>query len=87
MAGLTLIELKEMVDEFVEMFGEEKAEQVEVRFAGQPNWPFEYSLESYFGETGNEVDLEDDEKGEVLYLVEGRQLGYLPGAVKDHLGW
>jgi hypothetical protein len=51
----------------------------EVRFASQPSWPFEYNIA---GIVSVEVDGE-----EVVYLEEGRQLGYLPGEVKDELGW
>jgi hypothetical protein len=57
----------------------------EVRFASQPNWPFEYSIDNAI-----EVDLEDSRTGEmkkVVYLVEGRQIGYLPEEVKDEIGW
>ena len=33
-------------------------------------------------------DLEDEEeKQEIVYLAEGSQLGYLPGSIKEQLGW
>lgn len=58
----------------------------EVRLAQQPNWPFEYSI----GEIV-EVDLADDQDEEtpktVVYIAEGTQLNYLPGAVRSELGW
>ena len=52
---------------------------MEVRFASQPNWPFEYSI-------NDAVPVSTDD-GEIIYLEEGRQIGYLPSEVKDKLGW
>ena len=54
----------------------------EIRFAAQPQWAFEYSI------SGAEV-VEGGEPGAgtVLYLVEGSQLGYLPGPVAEAIGW
>ena len=57
----------------------------EVRFASQPSWPFEYSIDDIV-----EVEVEKrntDETETVVYLAEGRQLGYLPGAAKNELMW
>jgi hypothetical protein len=57
----------------------------EVRFASQPNWPFEYSIYDIV-----EVEVEKrntDETETVVYLVEGSQIGYLPSEAKDELGW
>ena len=50
-----------------------------VRFASQPSWPFEYSI---YGVVPTIVDGKD-----MVYLEEGRQVGYLPREVKDELGW
>jgi len=67
----------------------------EVRFASQPSWPFEYSIADvveHYPQPEPYPD-EDDLAGEeyegepVVYLVEGQQLAYLPGAVKNELGW
>lgn len=52
----------------------------EIRFASQPSWPFEYSIDSA-------VYTEDEDGFPTVYLVEGSQLGYLPGYVKDEIGW
>ncbi len=52
----------------------------EIRFASQPNWPFEYSF-------SGPVEVEDEGGFPTVYLVEGRQLGYLPGEAKDEIGW
>ena len=48
---------------------------LEVSFASQPSWPFEYSVSGVV-ETGGKV-----------WLVEGSQTGYLPGDVKEEIGW
>lgn len=57
----------------------------QVRFASQPNWPFEYSINDVVEVSNNEDD--EDNEDTTVYLVEGRQLGYLPGNVKDEIGW
>ena len=39
-------------------------------------------------EVNENIDYEEIERdGNVVYLVEGSQLGYLPGDVKDEIGW
>ena len=56
-----------------------------VRFASQPSWPFEYSINSV-----QEVQIDDEEADEpetIIFLEEGRQLGYLPSEAKSMLGW
>jgi len=55
----------------------------EVRIAQQPAWPFEYALDPAHAVVA--VDLDDRQP--VVYLVEGQQLGYLPGQAADQLGW
>jgi hypothetical protein len=52
-----------------------------VRLAQQPAWPFEWTLAGVVGVD----DLAED--GQVVYLVEGDQLGYLPDAAAELLGW
>ena len=65
-------------------------QKAEVRFASQPSWPFEYSIN---GVVQAEVDKPTQknnhgyETEDVVYLEEGRQIGYLPGGAKDELGW
>ena len=57
----------------------------EVRFASQPSWPFENDIDSVVS-----VEVENRRTGEaveVVYLEEGRQIGYLPGEAKEELGW
>ena len=68
----------ELIQELKYMDGE-----ATVRFASQPSWPFEYSINGVIQTTVQHRDEEED----VVYLEEGRQLGYLPKEAKDELGW
>ena len=54
----------------------------EVRFASQPNWPFEYDIRSISQEV-----MVNSHQDSVVYLEEGRQIGYLPEPAKNILGW
>ena len=58
-------------------------EDATVRFASQPSWPFEYSISGVVQTTVNYNENERD----MVYLEEGRQVGYLPKEAKDELGW
>lgn len=56
-------------------------EDAEVRLAHQPSCPFEYSLDGF-----NPVVTAaggGDCETPVVYLVEGNQLGYLPGEAME----
>jgi len=55
-------------------------QDTEVRFASQPSWPFEYSINSV-------VEVDVDDSTPVVYLEEGSQLGYLPTEAKNQLMW
>jgi len=55
-----------------------------VRFASQPSWPFEYSI---YGVIQTTVKDREDNKIDMVYLEEGRQVGYLPAEAKEELGW
>ena len=71
--------------------------ECEVRFASQPSWPFEYSISDTLVEGGDDCEHCYGEgcetcggrgiQANVVYIAEGRQLGYLPGEVKNELGW
>jgi len=88
---MTVRELMERLDEF--------DPDSEVRIASQPSWPFEYSISEVVPVIEDElVDEEDAEeaikeipdfpkKDDIIYLVEGNQLGYLPGYVCRAIGW
>ena len=62
---------------------------MEVRLAFQPRWPFEHSVDM-----ATVCEVEDQErwsektiKREVLYIAEGRQIGYLPASARYAIGW
>lgn len=83
------------VRELIEML-EGMDPDAEVRFASQPSWPFEYAINEVVEvgppeeeEADEDEELPDlgDEPVSVVYLVEGRQLGYLPGYVCNEIGW
>lgn len=84
---MTVGELKELLDDM--------EDEIEVRLAHQPEWPFEYEIRDVaFIEEDPEPacdddgePIEEDEHEPVVYLVEGEQIGYLPGYVSEHLGW
>lgn len=65
----------------------------EVRIAEQPEWPFEYSIHEVVEVDLNEANedgsynYEDDEPYSVVYIGDAIQLGYLPGAATEALGW
>lgn len=116
-----------IVEELIEKL-QECDPDAEVRFASQPKWPFEYSIDGAHecdlrGLSVSEMDeiyecIDDEaqearEKGEeydrhareaeliteyrrdvtngelgvVVYLEEGRQIGYLPTLACEVLGW
>lgn len=54
-------------------------EDMPVFLAQQPSYPFEYELDE-----GRVVEISGEE---VLYLVEGDQIGYLPDKVRNEIGW
>lgn len=49
--------------------------ETEVRFAHQPNWPFEYSIDNVVVSEGT------------IYLGEDQQEGYLPHKAAVELDW
>ncbi len=61
-----------------------------VRFASQPSWPFEYSINGVVQTTVDKPGEYTDngyKQEDVVYLEEGRQIGYLPKEAADELGW
>jgi len=74
-------ELKELIEDL--------DDDMEVRYMGQPAWPFEYSirkgvtsdeLPGFKPEGSEEFDGDDDT---VFYLAEGNQLAYGTSAIWD----
>ncbi len=55
-------------------------DHAEIRLAEQPAWPFEYDLSGVSGV----ISTPD---ADVVYLIEGGQLGYLPEEAREELGW
>lgn len=81
------------VSELIELL-QEMPEDAEVRLAQQPSWPFEYSIGTVaaIGVDDGCVDEYEDEGGDdpaepIVYIGEGTQLAYLPGAASRALGW
>ena len=70
--------VEELIQELKYMDGD-----ATVRFASQPSWPFEYSINGVIQTTVQHRNEEED----VVYLEEGQQIGYLPKEAKDELGW
>ena len=65
-------------------------QDAQVRFASQPSWPFEYSINGVVQAVVDKPDkhtYDGYEQEDVVYLEEGRQIGYLPSGAKDELGW
>lgn len=76
---MKLLELIQQLQAVVERIGgEEEAAEVEVRLMCQPSWPFEYSIENVVYSLDVPEQEEEDtlNKEDVVYLTEGRQLGY-----------
>ena len=77
---MTINELIERLKEYRDLIGGD----AEVRLMTQQNWPFENSIIGVCsGEEINDASDDDDPKDDgdvdvdaVLYIVEGRQLGY-----------
>ena len=71
---MTINELLERLEEYREEIGGD----AEARLMTQQNWPFEYDITG-LASAAEMRDLADDEDttdDNVLYIVEGRQLGY-----------
>ena len=73
-----ILHLQELVEQ------DESNAEKQVKLAMQPQWPFEYSINGVVQITVK--DREENEK-DMVYLEEGRQVGYLPSEAKEELGW
>lgn len=85
-------ELKDILDEC--------NDDDEVRFVGQPSWPFEYQIADAVRVLEQDIidGVEDDEDSDmdpdeyenatgIVYLSEGYQIGYVPRVVLKAVGW
>jgi hypothetical protein len=61
--------------------------EAEVRFAAQPSWPFEYTIDYPVTVYFEDEEGEDSDEKEMVYIAEGRQIGYLPEEAKYAIGW
>ena len=75
---MTLGELKDEIEYLLEHEG--VSENASVLLAHQPNWPFEYSINSM-------AAIQDDSGNQTIYMEEGSQLGYLNDQAKEAIGW
>ena len=82
---------KELIEELEYAISVNGGDDVEVRTAQQPNWPFEYSIDAAVTIEGEDLDEVRDsvvgEKNVVVYLGEGSQIGYLNEDASRELGW
>ena len=66
----------ELIEELQWAIDNNNGEDIEVRMAQQPKWPFEYTINAAVTVNLNQKSNEPNEW--VVYLEEGSQLGYLP---------
>ena len=80
--------LRDLIDRLTDV-ADEYGDDVEVRLAIQPSWPFEHSIRDVEVVDPADYDEAADENDDpvVVYIAEGRQLGYLPGVASRALGW
>jgi hypothetical protein len=72
------VTVEELMDRLAEM-----PEDAEVWLAHQPSWPFEYGIDAF----NPVVVAKDNDNEDVVYLVEGGQIGYLSGSAAEVIGW
>ena len=74
------MKLQDLIDRLTAIAEEhaDDEDDLEVRLAHQLSWPLEYELDS-----SSDLAVSDG----VVYIPEGRQIGYLPGVVARDLGW
>jgi hypothetical protein len=82
--------VRELIEQLTDL-ADEYGDDVDVRMANQPRWAFEYSIadvQAVVLTSSKRERLQGAEpKQAVIYLAEGSQLGYLPGAASVALGW
>lgn len=78
---MTVGELIETLKDIRDIVGED----AEARWAAQPRYPFEYSIDEtivHVQEHSNSYETKN-----VVYLAEGSQIGYLPEEAAKELSW
>lgn len=95
--------IRDLIDTLEEI-AQQHGDDVKVRLAQQPNWPFEYTIGEVVAvdfdapEPDSEEELSELEDAAVnaprtrgtnvkVYIGQGTQLDYLPGAASKALGW
>lgn len=94
--------IRELIEELTDL-ADEHGDDAEVRLAFQPRWPLEYTvgrdvvavtfaapLDADYVDDAEDSDdavADEDHAGTIVYLGEGRQVGYLPGVAATELGW
>ena len=81
---MTIGEIIERLEEARYVLGE----GTEVRIATQLSWPFENTIQDlHIVKTDVDDSSYYDEGMGLVYLEEGKQIGYLPEQVKEQIGW
>ncbi len=81
---MTIGEIIERLEETRDVLGE----GTEVRIATQQSWPFENTIQDlHIVKTDVDDSSYYDEGIGLVYLEEGKQIGYLPEQVKEQIGW
>jgi hypothetical protein len=95
-----MMTLRDLIDTLSDI-ATEHGDDAEVRLAIQPRWAFEHSIDEVVAVDMNAPDgdsedgapaaaratTDDDDPNVVVYIGECSQLGYLPGAASQALGW
>ena len=76
--------IAQLIEE-LEYLKETVGDDAEVRWAAQPGWPFEYSIDDTIIHV--EEHSTSSETKNVVYLAEGSQIGYLPEEAAKELSW
>ena len=74
-----MMTLGELIQQLQDMVEGGVPEETPVKLATQPNYPFQYDVGSIVA-----TELDD---GQFVYIGEGLNQEYLPGAASEELGW
>lgn len=80
--------LNELIEQLTALRDEGVDGDAEVRIALQPNYPFAHTVgQVVVAEESEDDEDEDEPMSPVVYIGEGRQIGYLDGQASRALGW